>query len=141
MLGSIQSLFTGDIQAKSCIPSSFQPPDIGKNLGGVFLFSEFLVKFLINKNCHNSTTSNYIDMKVRPLTKYGKRNTKFQKNWRLRCINIVLLFFRFMEQLGAIQKPDSGYYFCQKMLNFCKKCWLQENYLCVCVLTYQISRS
>ena len=79
VLGSIQSLFTGDIQAKSCIPSSFQPPDIGKNLGGVFLFSEFLVKFLINKNCHNSTTSNYIDMKVRPLTKYDKRNTKFKK--------------------------------------------------------------
>ena len=35
----------------------------------------FLVKSLINKNCHNSRTSNDADMKLGPLTKIDKKNT------------------------------------------------------------------
>ena len=36
----------------------------------------FLVKSLINKNCHNSRTSNNIDMKLGPVTKIDKETQK-----------------------------------------------------------------
>ena len=48
---------------------------------GLFLISGFLVKSLINKNCHNFRTSNVIDMKLGPVTKLEKGNTMTLKNF------------------------------------------------------------
>ena len=47
-----------------------------KNQTEIFIISGFLVKSLIKKNCHNSRTSNVIDMKLEPLTRLTKENTK-----------------------------------------------------------------
>ena len=55
-------------------PSSLQILD--KAQTGVFSISQFLVKSLIHKNCHNFRTCNDIGVKLRPLTKLEKRNTK-----------------------------------------------------------------
>ena len=48
-----------DIRATFDIPNSPQSPDIGQN-----------------ENCHNTRTSNDIDMKLGPVTKLDKRNKK-----------------------------------------------------------------
>ena len=46
----------------------------------VFPISEFLVKSLIHKNCHNFRPRNDIDMKLDPVTKFDKRKTATSKN-------------------------------------------------------------
>ena len=48
---------------------------------GVFPISRFLVKFLINKNCYNSRTSNDIHMKLEPVIKLDKRDTTTLKTF------------------------------------------------------------
>ena len=48
---------------------------LGKSETGIFLISEFLVKSLINKNCHNSRPKNHINMKLGPVTQLDKGNT------------------------------------------------------------------
>ena len=65
--------------AKFGIPYSLQSPYIGQNLGeGI---SEFQIsgQSLMNKNCHNSRSSNDIDMKLGPVTKLDKKNTTTSK--------------------------------------------------------------
>ena len=51
-----------------------QSPDIGLNSDGSI--SDFWIsgQSLIKENCHNSRTSNDIDMKLGPVTKLDKRN-------------------------------------------------------------------
>ena len=50
-----------------------------KTQAGIFPISGFLVKSLINKNDHNSRTSNNIAMELVPATKRNKRNTTTPK--------------------------------------------------------------
>ena len=60
---------------------------------------------LIKENCHNSKTSDDIDMKVRPVTKFDKRNKTISKMWTLesyRKIMTSLIFFLF---LGNLEQP------------------------------------
>ena len=63
-----------DICAKFCIPYFPQSPDIGQNVDGdisdVWLSGQSLVKV----NFHNSRTSDDIDMKLVPVTKFDQRN-------------------------------------------------------------------
>ena len=51
-----------------------------KTQAGLFPSSGFLVKSIINKNCHNSRTSNDIDTKLGPVTKLDERNMTISKN-------------------------------------------------------------
>ena len=51
------------------------PEVLDKNQNVPFPILGFLVKSLINKYCHDSRTSNVIDMKLRPVTKLDKRTT------------------------------------------------------------------
>ena len=66
-----------------------------------------MVKFRINKSCHNPGNSNDINMKLRPLTKLGKSNMMASKNLTMTpCRHIMrsLLSFGFManfEQSGS----------------------------------------
>ena len=63
---------------------------------GVFPISGFLVKSLINKNGHNSRTSNDIVMKLGPATKLDKRNRatskKFDDDFVLTNYDVVVFF-------------------------------------------------
>ena len=54
---------------------------LGKTQTGVFPNSRFLVKSIIKENCHNSRTSDDIDMKLGPITKLYKRNKTTSKNF------------------------------------------------------------
>ena len=66
---------------------------------------------LAKVNCHNSRTSDDIDMKLGTVTKLDKRNKTTSKKLTMKpCQKVVtsLLFFRFYGQFKAIRKPDSG---------------------------------
>ena len=79
----------------------------------VFSISRFLNKAFKNKNCHNSKTSNEIEMKLGPLSKLETRNMKYNnakkfKDEVLSANYDVIVIFPIYGQFGAIQKPDSG---------------------------------
>ena len=63
-----------DILAKFGIRNSSQSLEIGQNSDGGI--SDFWIsgQSLIKENCHNSRTSDDIDMKLGPVTKLDKRN-------------------------------------------------------------------
>ena len=91
-----------------------QSADIGQNSDGDV--SEFRISFqlLINNNYNNSKTSNDIDMKLGPVNRIEKRNTKTpKKNWQ---IVTLLLFFGFMADLDHLGSriPDA----CSEKLTF-----------------------
>ena len=62
-------------------PNSPQFPDIGQNpVGGISDF-RILVKFLINKNCHNFRISNDIGTKLGPVTEFDRKKTTASKKF------------------------------------------------------------
>ena len=91
-----------DIRIKFAISNSPQSPDIGRNSnGGV---SDFRVsgQSLIKENCHNSRTSDDIDMKLGPVTKVDIRNkTASKKLTMMSCQQIVtsMSFFQIWSNL------------------------------------------
>lgn len=69
---------------------------------GVFLISGFLIKFRLNKNCHNSRSTNDIDMTLSQVTKLYKNNTATSKNLTMMLIRkpvTPLLFFQLIPNL------------------------------------------
>ena len=109
---SIQQHSIRHIRAKFGIHNSPQSLDIGQNSeGGI---SDFRIsgQSLIKENCHNSRTSDDIDMKLGTVTKLDKRNKKRQKTLTLtsyREIMTSLSFFGFLailEQSGS-RIPDT----------------------------------
>ena len=71
-----------------------QSPDIGQNSDGGFSISG---QSLTNKNCPNSRTRNYIDMKLGPAATLDKRNKTTSKNLTMtsrRQIMTSLSFFQ-----------------------------------------------
>ena len=91
-----------DIRVKFAISNSPQSPDIGQNSkGGV---SDFRIsgQSLIKENCHNSRTSDDIDMKLGPVTKVDIRNkTASKKLTMMSCQQIVtsMSFFQIWSNL------------------------------------------
>ena len=65
----------------------------------------------MKKNCHNSRTSDDIDMKLGPATKLDKKNKtpskKFDDDVMLENYDVIVISPIYL-QFGAIQKPDSG---------------------------------
>ena len=70
---------------------------------------------LIKVNCHNSRTSDDIDMKLGSVTKFDKKNKitseKFDNDDMLD--GDVIVIFLIHGQFGAILKPDSGQIACK----------------------------
>ena len=65
---------------------------------------------LIKSNCHNSCTSDDIDMKLGPVTKIDMRNKKTLKSLDDEVIwgsFDFIVIFPIYSQFGAIWKPDS----------------------------------
>ena len=72
-------------------------------------------QFLNKKNCHNSRTSDYIDIKLGPITKIDKKNKKTSKKFDVDVMSEnydVIVIFRIFGQFGAIWRPDSGHRVC-----------------------------
>ena len=72
--------FSRDVRAKFGIPNSPQFRDIRQNPDGGISDFRISGQSLIKGNCHNSRTSDDIDMKLGPETKLDKRNKATSKN-------------------------------------------------------------
>ena len=85
-----------DILAKSDIPVVPQSPNIGKNSDGSFANFRISGQSLIKVNCHNSRTSDDIDMKLGPVTKLDKRNKitskKIDNDVMLANCDVIVIF-------------------------------------------------
>ena len=71
---------------------------------------------LIKENCHNSRTSDDIDMKLGPVTKLDKRNKTTSKKFDVDVMSEncdVIVIFRIFGQFGAVRRPDSGHRVCK----------------------------
>ena len=60
------------IRAKFGIPNSTQSPNIGQNSNGRISNFHISGQSLITEICHNSRTSDDIDMNLEPVTKLNK---------------------------------------------------------------------
>ena len=93
-----------------------QSPDIGqKSDGGISVF-QISGQSLIKENCHNSRTSDDIDMKLGAVTKLDKKNKTRLKNFGddvMSANYYVFVIFPIYGQFGAIRKPDSGRIICK----------------------------
>ena len=84
------------------ITNSSQSPDIGQNSDGGISDLRISGQSLIKENCHNSRTSDDIDMKLGPITELDKRNEVTSKKLTMTSfwqIVTSLLFFRFIGNL------------------------------------------
>ena len=71
---------------------------------------------LIKENCHNSRTSDDIDMKLWPVTKLDRKNKTTSKKFGDDVMSgnyDVIVLFPIFGQFGAIWKPDSGRIVCK----------------------------
>ena len=87
-------------------------PDIGKNSDGGISDFQISGQNLIKGNCHNSRTSDDIDMKLGPVTKLYKKNKatsrKFEDDVMLENFDVIAFFQSTanLEQSGS-QIPDA----------------------------------
>ena len=86
-----------------------QFPDIGQNSDGGI--SDFWIsgQSFIKVNCHNSRTSDDIDMELGPVTKLDKRNKTMSKRIDDDVISScdIIGIFLIYDQFETIQKWDS----------------------------------
>ena len=73
--------FIRDVRAKFGNPNSRQSPDIGQNSDGGVSNSGMPGQSFVKVSCHNSRTTDDIDMKLRPVTKLAKRNKTTSKKF------------------------------------------------------------
>ena len=88
-----------------------QSANVGQNTDGGI--SDFAIsgQSLIKENCHNSRTSDDIDMKLGPVTKINNKIKTTSKKFEgdIMAANCyVIVIFPSHGQFGAIRKPDSG---------------------------------
>ena len=100
-----------DICAKFGIHNSSQFPDIGQNSDGGISDIRISGQSCIKENCHNSRTSDDIDMKLGPVTKLDKRSKtseKFDVDVMSENCDIIVIS-RCFGQFGAVWRLDSGH--------------------------------
>ena len=93
-----------------------QFPDIGQNSEEGISDFQIYGQSLIIENCHNSRTSNDIDMKLGPVTKLNKKNKTTSKqfdNDAMWANFDVIVIFVIYGQFGAIRLPDSRRLVCK----------------------------
>ena len=78
---SIQLHFIRDARAKFGIPYLSQSLDIGQNSDGGISDFRISGQSLIKRNCHNSWTSDDIDMELGPVTELDKKNKTTSKKF------------------------------------------------------------
>ena len=97
-----------------------QSPDVGKNSDGGTSDFRISGESLIRENCHNSRTSNDVDMKLEPINKLDKRNNttsnKFDDDVMSENYDVIVIFYIY-GQFGAIRKPDSGRRICKSFVS------------------------
>ena len=93
-----------------------QSSHIGQNSDGGI--SDFLIsgQSLTKENCHNSRTSDDIEMKLSQITKLDKENKTTSRKFDVDVISEycdVIVIFQIFSQFGAVRRPDSGHRVCK----------------------------
>ena len=106
---SLQKYLIRAVRAIFSIPYSSQSPDIGQNSDGGI--SEFRIsgQSLIKINCHNSWTSDDIDIKLGLVTKLDKRKKKCQKIWRWRHVEKLWRRYHFSNLRPIWNNLEAGF--------------------------------
>ena len=94
------------------MPNSPQSPDVGQNSDGGISDLRISGQSLIIEICHNSRTSDDINMKLGPVTKLDKRNKTTSKKIDDDVMSEncdVIVIFRIFGQFGAVRRLDSGH--------------------------------
>ena len=71
---------------------------------------------LLKENCHNSRTSDDVNIKLGSVTKIDKKNRTTSKNFDVDVMSEncdVMVVFRIFGQFGAILMPDSEQTICE----------------------------
>ena len=82
------------------------------SISDFWIFGQSFVK----GNCHNSRTSDDIDIKLEPVTKLDKRNKTTSKKFEEDVMSEIcdfIAFFSINDQFGAIRKSDSERIVCK----------------------------
>ena len=91
-------------------PKLHQSPDIGQNSNESISNFRISGQYLLKENCYKSRTTDNIDMKLGPVTKFGKgRKTtsrKFYNDFMSANCNVIVIY-PIYAQFGAIHKLDS----------------------------------
>ena len=97
------------------MPNSPQSPDVGQNSDGGISDLRISGQSLIIEICHNSRTSDDINMKLGPVTIFEKTNKTTSKNeGDVMTANYeVIVIFLIYGQFGAIWKSNSGCRVCK----------------------------
>ena len=75
----------------------------------------------MNKNCHNSRTSDDIEMKLWPVNKINKKKKPESKTFEYNIIPEncdIIVIFPIYDQFGATHKPDSVRIVCKTYCNW-----------------------
>ena len=104
-LSSSQWHFIRDTCTKFNISNLPSLQILGITQTGVFLISRFWVQ----ENCHNSRTSNDIDMNLGPVTKIDKRNKTKSKNWQRRHVRNLLYHCLFSNLWPLWNNPEVSF--------------------------------
>ena len=104
---SIQQHFIKDVRAKFGIPNSLRSLDTGQDSDGGI--SDFWIsgQSLIKGNCHNSRTSDDIDMKLGPVTKLDKRNKKTSKTLKMTSCRKIMTSLSFFQLTANLEQSRS----------------------------------
>ena len=103
-----------------------QSPDIGQNSDGGISDFQISGQSLIKENCHNSRTSDDIDIKLGPVTKLDKKNKTTLKKFDVDVVSKTvtsLSFSRFLANLeqsgGCIPDTESAKAMFSVIVTFC----------------------
>ena len=72
--------FIRDILDKFSIPNLPKSPDIGQNSDGGISDFQISGQLFIEESCHDSRTSNDIDVELTPVTKLENKTRQYQKS-------------------------------------------------------------
>ena len=111
---SIQQSVIRNIHAKFGIGNPPQSPSIGQD--GCICNFPIYCQSLTKVNCHNSRTSDDIDMKFGLVTKFDQSNKTLFKNWQRRHVSKISHQCYFFN-LWPISKPDSGRIACESFIS------------------------
>ena len=99
-----------DVRAKLGIPNSSKSPDIRQNSDEGISDFQISGQSLIKRNCHNSRTSDDIDMKLGPVTKTSKKNNAAPKKCEYDAMSkncdVITIFFKL---LPIWSNPEAGF--------------------------------
>ena len=106
---SIQLHFIRNFFAKFGIPSLPWSIDIEQNSDGCISDFRISGQFLIKRNCHNSRTSDNIDIKFEPVTKLDKKNKTTTQKLKMRSCQKIVTTLSFFNVQPNYSNPESGY--------------------------------